>query len=159
MAENRIDISLSAEERQTILNHIKTLKESMPFLIGLTKEQRQKMLKMSDKATVFVSKALELANQEPDFLPRNFDVSVMRRDVELYQSLLIIQQTLMQVVELIDDTTRQAGSEAYESALTVYQYAKNSRSGVEGLDQVVSELGKIFSSQGRKGKATAKPTT
>jgi hypothetical protein len=38
-----------------------------------------------------------------------------------------VSQAITQLAELVDDTTMQAGSEAYSAALVVYQYAKNSR--------------------------------
>jgi hypothetical protein len=44
---------------------------------------------MGDKSRAFVSKALEVARQNPDFLPRSFDLDEMKRDVELLDRCIL----------------------------------------------------------------------
>jgi len=128
----------------TRLKPLKTIKDAMPFLMDLTTEERKRMLKLGDKSIAFVTKAMELAVQNPDFLPRSFSIEEIKKDVELYRNINGIKQAVIQLAELIDDTTMQAGSEAYSSALVVYQYAKNSRVGTKGLDELVDDPGKLF---------------
>jgi hypothetical protein len=54
----------------------------LPVLIDLTTKERRALTKMGDKSSAFVIKALEVAKQNPDFLPRAFNVEEMRKDVE-----------------------------------------------------------------------------
>jgi len=62
---------LSPTDSNTIMNAIATIQATMPYLTDLTLEQRKALPKMGDGSTAFVRKALELAKQNPDFLPRS----------------------------------------------------------------------------------------
>jgi hypothetical protein len=72
-------------------------------LIGLTIEERKSLPKLGDKSQAFVTKALEVATQNPDFLPRSFDLYEMRRDVELFETLYPVLLSLIQLQELVND--------------------------------------------------------
>jgi hypothetical protein len=109
---------------------------------------------MGDKSRAFVSKALEVARQNPDFLPRSFDIDEMRKDVQLFEAMYPIVVALAQLQELVDDTTMAAGSEAMAAALQVYNYAKASGQGA-GLEGMVEELGQRFARRTRKAKPQA----
>jgi len=148
MAGNRISTSLSPADREAIMAAVSTIREKLPFLMDLTVEERRSLPKMGDKSRAFVSKALEVATQNPDFLPRSFDIEEMRRDVELFQALHPILLSLTQLQELLDDTYLAVGSKAYAAGLVVYNYAKNSGQGA-GLDAVVDEMGRRFARKSR----------
>jgi hypothetical protein len=152
MNTNRISASLTQVDRDAVLAVIATIKTKLPFLMDLTVEERKTMPKMGDKSRAFVSKALEVATQNPDFLPRAFDLDEMRRDVQLFEQLYPIVVALAQLQELVDDTAMAAGSEAYAAALQVYNYAKASGN-VGGLDAVLGEMGQRFARKPRKVKS------
>lgn len=154
MAENRISASLSQADREAVISAIATIREKLPFLIDLTNEQRRSLPKLGDKSRAFVSKALEVATQNPDFLPRSFDLNEMRQDVELFEALYPILLSLTQLQELVDDTVMQVGSEAYAAGLIIYNYAKTSGKGA-GLDAVVDDMGRRFARKSRNGKPQA----
>jgi hypothetical protein len=149
MADNRISANLSATDRLAVMDAIATIRQKLPFLIDLTTEDRRTMLKMGDKSRAFVSKALEVATQNPEFLPRSFNVEEMRRDLVLYEALYPILLSLTQLQELVDDTYIAIGSEAYAAALAVYSYAKASGD-VTGLDAVIDEMGRRFTRRSKK---------
>lgn len=114
------------------------------------------MSKLGDKSRAFVTKALEVATQNPDFLPRSFDVNEMRLDVELFEALYPVLLSLTQLQELVDDTLIATGSEAYIAALAFYNYAKASGD-VAGLDTVIDDLGRRFSRKSRKTQPQRSP--
>ncbi|BAY79679.1 Methyl-accepting chemotaxis protein [Nostoc sp. DSM 114161] len=149
MAENRVSASLSPADKYAVMQAIATIREKLPFLIDLTPEDRRTMLKMGDKSRAFVSKALEVATQNPNFLPRSFDLEEMRRDLEIYEDLYPVLLSLTQLQELVDDTCIAAASEAYGAALAVYSYAKASGD-VAGLDAVIDEMGRRFNRRSKK---------
>jgi hypothetical protein len=99
--------------------------------------------------------ALEVAAQNPDFLPRSFDLDEMRRDVELFEALYPILLSLTQLQELIDDTFVAVGSEAYAAGLMVYNYAKASGKGA-GLDAALDDMGRRFARKSSR-KAQSQP--
>jgi hypothetical protein len=159
MVTNQISATLTQADRDAALAAIATLKEKLPFLIDLTPEERKALPKMGDKSRAFVSKALEVATQNPDFLPRSFDLEEMRKDVQLFEAMYPIVVALTQLQELVDDTCLAVGSEAYAAALQVYNYAKASGN-MGGMDAVVGEMGQRFARKPRKAKAqegTVKP--
>ncbi|MFB2769729.1 hypothetical protein ACE1AT_10635 [Pelatocladus sp. BLCC-F211] len=151
---SRIPISstLSQTDRDALLKAIATIKEKLPFLIDLSAEERKALPKMGDKSRAFVSKALEVATQNPEFLPRSFDLEEMRKDVQLFEALYPLLLSLTQLQELVDNTCLAVGSEAYAAALQVYSYAKTSGQG-SGLNAVVDQMGQRFARQSRKSKS------
>jgi len=149
MMTNQISATLTQTDRDAALAAIATLKEKLPFLIDLTTEERRSLPKMGDKSRAFVGKALEVARQNPDFLPRSFDLDEMKRDVDLFESMYPIFLALTQLQELVDDTVVAVGSDAYAAALLIYNFAKASGKGA-GLDAVADEMSKRFARKSRK---------
>ncbi|MBW4693865.1 MAG: hypothetical protein KME27_19145 [Lyngbya sp. HA4199-MV5] len=153
MSTTPISATLVQADREAVMVAVTTIKEKLPFLIDLTADERKALPKMGDKSRAFVSKALEVATQNPNFLPRSFDLEEMRKDVQLFEAMYPIVVALTQLQELVDDTCLAAGSEAYAAALQVYNYAKASGQGA-GLDAVVGEMGQRFARKPRKAKVT-----
>lgn len=143
---NKIDAALTAANRDAVLNHIAQIRTALPFLLDLSPEDRQALPKMGDKSRAFVAQALQLAEQDDSYLPRSFDVAEMKRDVALADALYPIYTALKQLMELVDDTYIQVGSEAYTAGLIVYQYAKRNGAGGggTGLDDLLDALGQRF---------------
>lgn len=151
MPAHQISATLAQSERDAVLAAITAIKQKLPFLMDLTMEERKALPKMGDKSRAFVSKALEVATQNPNFLPRSFDLEEMRKDVQLFEAMYPIVMAMTQLQELLDDTYVTVGSEAYSAALQVYNYAKASGQGA-GLETVVDELGQRFARKARKEK-------
>ena len=149
MAENRISAQLTPEDQAAVMAAINTIRQKLNFLIDLTPEERRSLPKMGDKSRAFVSQALDIATQNPDFLPRSFDVAEMRRDVELAEALQPITTALTQLQELVDDTYTAIGSEAYSAALVVYQYGRSSGAVGSALDQLLDGMGERFARKSR----------
>lgn len=133
---------------------MQTIRDKLPFLIDLTQEERRSLRSLGDKSRAFVAKALEVAQQNPDFLPRSFDIEEMARGVAVFETLQPVRTALTQLQELVEDTTHLVGSEAYVAALLVYDYAKSSPQGA-GLDAVVDALGKRFARRSRRAAEVA----
>ena len=156
--QNRIDASLSVAARDEILELIAQIRAKLPFLIDLSPEERQTLPKMGDKSRAFVSGALQLAEQDDQYLPRSFDVPEMRKDVELADALDPIAVALRQLSEFVDDTYIEVGSEAYTAALVVYQSAKRNGQGA-ALDGLLDALASTLRPQiKRKTGRTAADT-
>ena len=150
---NRVSASLAAADRKEVFAALQIIKDKLPFLLALTTEERKALPKMGDRNLPFVKKALEVATQHPDFLPRSFDLEELRRDVELFEALYALVMAFNQLNELLNDTYTAAGSEAYAAALQVYSYAKLSDKET-GMETLVEELGQRFT---RKAKKAAAP--
>ena len=148
---NPISAQLSQTDRDAIDHAVTTIKQHLPFLVDLMREERAALPKMGDKSRAFVAKALEVASRNATFLPRSFEVEEMRKDLELYDDLYGLLLTLTQLQDMVDDTCIVVGSEAYTAALTVYNYAKNSGQTSGGLEPLVQAMGQRFR-KARKAK-------
>lgn len=151
-----ISATLDATDREAVMQAVATIKARLSFLVDLSAEERKTLPKMGDKSRAFVSKALEVATQNPDFLPRSFDLEELRKDVQLFEALYPLLLSMTQLQELLDDTCLAVGSEAYAAALQVYNYAKASGNG-GGMDAVIGEMGQRFARKPRKAKSQEAP--
>lgn len=103
MSTTPISATLAQTDRDAVLQAISTIKEKLPFLVDLSSDDRKTLPKMGDKSRAFVSKALEVAAQNPEFLPRSFDLEEMWKDVQLFEALYPVLLSLTQLQELVDD--------------------------------------------------------
>jgi hypothetical protein len=151
MPDNRISAALSQADRQAVLDAVNTIRQKLPFLVDLSPDERKALPKIGDTGRGFVARALEVAEQNPDILPRSFDVAEMRKDLELFDALLPVVTALAQLNELLDDTYTAVGSEAYAAALLVYQYVRSAGKG-SALEGALDALGQRFA---RKSRGTS----
>ncbi len=100
MTENRISASLTKEDIEAIMSAISTIKTKLPFLVDLTPEEAKSLSRMGNKSRAFVTKSLELATQNPEILPRYFDLEEMKQDLELFEALYPIMMSLGQLSNL-----------------------------------------------------------
>lgn len=143
--QNKINATLSATDRDKILDLIQQIFALLPFLINLTPEERRELPRMGDKSRAFVQASLALAEQDDSFLPRSFDVAEMRKDEDLYNAMVMVFTALAILFEKFQDTMLLTGSDLYVAALDVYDAAKR-KGGSEtgGLDRLLDALGQRF---------------
>jgi hypothetical protein len=156
MNENRVSGSLSSDAKAAVQSALETIRQQLPFLIGLDPEARRSLPRMGDKSRAFVRKGLEAANQNPGMLPRAFDLDEFGRDVALDEALLPIAESIRRLAEMVDDTLTAVRSDAYLAALVVYQSAKHAGKN-SGLDGALDELGRRFVRKSGGGTPPATP--
>ena len=154
MAENRVNAALTVTARESILASLASIREQLPFLIDLTAADRRSMIKLGDRSRAFVSKALEVATQNSNALPRAFNVEEMRKDVQLFEDLQPVIMAINKLQDLVEDTMMEAGSEAYAAALAVYAYVKTS-SKDDALEVAADDLGRRFVRKHRQPESDA----
>jgi hypothetical protein len=77
MLDNTISAKLSTDDQAVIFAAIATVKEKLPFLVGLTQEKKKGLSRMGDKTQGFVFKAIKVATQNTNLMPRCLDVDEM----------------------------------------------------------------------------------
>ena len=107
------------------------------------------MVKVGDQGWGFINKALEIATQNPDFLPRSFNIEQMRSDVELLTTLQSTNIALTQFQDLLNATTLALRSQTYRDALAIYRYGKQADSDI-ALATLIRELGRRFAHSSRQ---------
>jgi len=149
--ENKVSITISDESSANILGAVEIIQQNLPVLINLTEEERQTLAKMGDKSVAFVSKNLEYAKQNPHVVPSFLDMPEFEKDVNAVADLSKILKPLRQLVEKLDDTTMQSGSEAYTAALIFYNAVKGAaKAGVPGMKTIYEDLKARFPGRGKK---------
>lgn len=141
-----LDAALTETDIQEILAAIATIRSKLPFLTGLTTDERRSLFKLGNKSQTFVEKALDVATAYSLLMPRSLsdsDIESARRDMALFEALHPILQNISQLHKLIEDTQTLAGSEAYATARLAYKSAKMNGKGM-GLDDILTDLSRQF---------------
>jgi len=101
------------------------------FAKRFTAEEREALIRPGAAGRRFVDQARELARRRPGLLPRSFDEKEFLRDAELFEELRRIGDELRDLSERVEDTVAAVASDAFTSALVVYQSGKMAREGGE----------------------------
>lgn len=147
--QNKINAAITADDRDVILGHINQIRTHLPFLIDLTPEERQTLVKMGDRGRPFVEESLNLVETDDVFMPRSFSKADMRNDSELYTTLLPIWMQVIKLHEAFNDTMLLIGSDLMMAGLEVYRNAKENGAG-SNLDNLVPLLGQRFKLKPKK---------
>ncbi len=144
--ENVISAEISATDLQTVKDALSTIQSTLaPYLLALTPEQRKTIPKMSDGTEPFVSKVMEYASNDAQFVPPYMDVTEMRKDLDAANQLSPILRTVEQIESNLNDTTMMAGSEAYIASLSYYNSVKMAaKLNVPGAKPIYDDLKKRF---------------
>lgn len=153
MQRNLVSAQLATQALTAIHQALQTVEENLSFLIDLAAEDRRDLSALGDRTYTFTQKALHIAVNHSDILPRNFDVEEFRRDLQLYDDLKQLLRRISPLVDKMEDTALLAGHDAYHQALAVYGYVKAAGKGL-GLDELVADMKSKFA----KGKR-ANPKT
>lgn len=157
-SDNRISISIAAEDLTAINGAIVTLKTKLqPYLIALTPEERHDLFKMSDKSIPFVDKCLKYAETNPEFAPPFINIPEMTKDVEAVDELSPILNALRQLTSNTDDTIMLAGSEALVTSLAYYNTAKEAaKRDVPNAKTIYEDLKQRFPQAGKQATPATK---
>jgi hypothetical protein len=153
---NLIDVNLSAETKDSVLQAISATKLAMPFLIKLSDDARKSLQMMDDGRKPFVEKSIDFASRNAELDPGSGLLQAAPNDVSLYSFLSTIENDLRQLIEMVHDTKQLAGSEAYDVARFVYMKAKmNVKMNIPGSQAIVDELSKLYKQNGTAAKTVA----
>jgi len=155
MDPHLISTTLSPEDQQAIGAAIDALRQKLPFLIDLTKADRVRMPKASDKTAAFVRKAMQVGNEHSGLFPASF-LEEMRKDIQLLDSLEPIRLAIKTLVKKLDDTTMQLGGESYAAARTIYAVTKAPHAQA-ALRTAFGDLGKRFLRRRKNGETEEAP--
>jgi hypothetical protein len=152
MPYTNIDATVTDAQRTAALAAIPQIETNLPFLVNLTPKERQTLPKMGGATQSFVSKALEIADNNPQFIPPFVDLAAMRRDYELATRLQGIEMQLASVLEKVADTNTAAGSEAYVTGLSIYNSIKAAaRGNIPGCQSVRHRTRRALRASGHGG--------
>ena len=147
--------TFSPLDQEAVMTAIDTIRQKLPFLLNLTPSERKGLAKLGDKSRAFVLKAVDVATQNPEALPRSHSVQDVQNIADVFRGLTSIRLALQQLYKQVDDTTTKIGSDAYAVARTIYAGTKTPVARAH-LATAASNLGRRF---GRKPKPAGSSTT
>ena len=152
MSQNIVSISLSNDDITAIRSMLAGLEEKLKAMVELTAAQRVSLLRMGARSESFVRHTLDTLEQDPDILPRSFDLEEMQRDLQALDDLRPIFSRLRQLAGRADDTERALGNDLYEAALAAYRIAKATE-GSAVADMLQDHGSARFASNGKRNPA------
>ena len=153
LTNNRLNITLTAAEMTAVKTALQTINTNLPFLIGLTKDERQSLSTINVSNKAFAEDAINAGVNNPTLVPSYVSLVNMQNELTLFTQLDELVGIVNQLCEKLEDTRILAGSESYVSALTLYKlFGSAADAGVPGADAIVTQLKARFANQG--GPAT-----
>lgn len=155
---NRLNTTMADGDIAQVKKHFESISGAMPFLIGLTTEERVTLPKINEANKVFVADSINALVNNAGILPAYLNVNEIKNDLVLFEQLDELEGIALQLVEKIQDTRMLCGSEAYASSLAAYRHFEAAASaGLPGTDSVYNALKTRFAGQGVTGDQTPTP--
>ena len=114
-------VVITPDQKAAILAKIADLNSTMSFLIGLTDDQRRKMLKMGDKTIGFEQKCASYMASRPDLIPGFVDTAKLGQDRAAWADVADIMHALLDLYQRVDDTDMVLAHQIYLPDLSFYQ--------------------------------------
>ena len=160
LSNNRLNTTATATQIAAVKTALQTINTNLPFLIGLTTDERIALPAINVNNKAFTEDAINAAVNNASLIPSYVNVPNMQNDLTLFSQLDEIILLTKQLLERLEDTQLLAGSEAYTSALAVYKLIGSAAdAGVPGADVINAQLKARFATQGNTASRTATPPT
>ena len=143
---NRISLNLPEELVASVKQHFADASEAVSqSLINLSPEESKALPKLGDKSYSFVTKTLEYMKVPGTPMPPYVNGEELYIDLKAYDTLRQILQSVMPLIDQLNDTMALSGSEAYIAALSFYNYIKGAaKSNVPGAQTIYDDLSSRF---------------
>lgn len=141
ITNNRLSSTLREAQVIAVKAAIQNIYTEVPFLLGLTVEERISLPKINVANKAFTEDAINAITNNGDMLPGYLNVETMQTDLQLFSQLDELTSMVRQLLEKLEDTQILAGSEAYVSALVGYRlFGAAAEAGIPGADAVYDGL-------------------
>lgn len=156
LLNNRVNTTATAAQVTAVKAAFQTILTNLPFLVGLTADERKSLNAIDVNNKAFAEDALNAAVNNATLVPGYISVPNMQSDLTLFAQMDEISGLANQLCERIEDTKMLAGSEAYNTALSLYKsFGTAADAGVLGADSIVDKLKTRFAAS--KGNAVTTP--
>jgi hypothetical protein len=154
MTLNKISVEIPEATETSVIQGIQDAKNTLPFLVDLTANERIRLAKMSRKSVDFVDRGLLHASNYPQYVPPYLDLDEFRKDVELRKPLYRIMAEVASFQEKLRDTLLLVESEAHTITRVFYKSIKAAaKEGQEAAENIVKDMAFHY----RKTSPPAKP--
>jgi len=152
--DNKISASLSAQDMTDIMAAFATIKDKLPFLRNLTKDERRSLPTVgTERGGMMETFDLEM-DLHPDLIPAYVDVPELNIDRALFSQLETIKVCAREICEGVEDTQQVVGSDIYLAYLSFYNSVKQAaKRAIVGADSIYQNLRRFFP----RGRSTPPP--
>lgn len=152
LSNNRLNITATTAQITAVKTALQTIGTNLPFLTGLTTEERIALPAINVNNKAFTEDAINAAVNNTSLIPSYVNVPNMQNDLTLFTQLDEIILLTKQLLERLEDTQLLAGSEAFVSSLAIYKLIGSAAdAGVPGADAIYNQLKQRFAGQGGTG--------
>lgn len=150
---NLVSGTLSNKAQANVLNSIEAIRKALPFLISLSKEERQRLAKPGTEALVACETITRTLDSHSKLFTSDIvDLNELKRDLALIQDLTPIQETLSRLLDDINSTLLAAKSDSYRAGLQAYTLATMKSEQHSGLAAAIEPLKNVLGRLGRARK-------
>ena len=136
-----VSVVITPDQKAAILGQIADLKAALTFAIGLTDDQRRKMLKLGDKTVGFEQKCASYMASRPDLIPGFVDMNQLAQDRAGWSDVADIMHALFDVYQPLDDTEMVLSHQIYLPDLSFYQNVQlAAKRNVPGAQAIYDDL-------------------
>ncbi len=136
-------------EVASMITSLGQLEQSLPFLIGLSREERARLAKVGDRTRTFLQDAIATALANPGIVPRSVDIDSLEARANTLDNLGELKRALAQLLEKVGDSETQLGSDLFAITRSVYSVMKSPAT-VPGLNEQKSRLSQRFAKKSRR---------
>ena len=146
---NRISLAIPQETVDQVKQLYSQIHSILaPYLLNLSVEERMELPKMGEKSIPFVTKGSEYLGNRDNSVPEYIDKNGLVIDLTGFETIRQILQIAQPTIDLLDDTMKLCGSEAYVTVLMYYNYLKGAaKAGVPGAKTIYDDLSTRFPSR------------
>jgi hypothetical protein len=102
------------------------------------------MFKVGNAYLPFVDLAHQVVDSHPEIFPPVFDKEEFKKDYALLSTMRPIVTQINELAESIQKTFTAVGSDTLTESLEVYDYVKQNKSKVPGLNVIADGMAKFF---------------
>jgi hypothetical protein len=137
------------EELETLIRHFTQYEFDHPSLTG---RERQRLFGAGIRNYGFIEKAMDIARENPQFNPPNFNVKEMYDDYRLFEEIRQTSLVLQQFQQMMNDYMIITSDKLYRDALRIYgSLREQSRNRVPGSQPLFDALLRFFRHRRRPG--------
>lgn len=153
--KNLISIEFSPSEETELQKALETIQRVLKGkTINLTPAERQQYGSIGEYNKLLVEKTKMYAAQNPDFIPRNFDLAEFDKDYKMRQTFINTLSLLTNITEQIEDTKILLDYDNYSDALKIYRHIRYlAEEGEPGLESVYEDLKQLFAKSSNATKS------
>jgi hypothetical protein len=159
-SDAQVVVTITPAQKAAILAQITAVKALLTFVVGLSNDKRQKLLKLAEGRVGWDEKASSYMANRPDLVPGYVDMAALAQNRGVRSDLGDIIRAWTDVGEGLNDTDMVIGHQILKPEYAFYNSAQEAaKHGVPGAQAIADDLGSAFAGPGTAAAKAAKTKT